>query len=133
MGSFALLSVSAPARNRSRASRRLLKQFSRHAGTKEGVLDWVEEDQERSCTVTSLSKALVSAVMGAGLLAFSGLAASAAVVCTGNTCWHATEKYDYPPDARVTIHEDTWKPGPSITFREHTGRGYWAGETWKEW
>jgi hypothetical protein len=41
-------------------------------------------------------------------------------------------KYDYPPDARVTIHEDTWKPGPSITFGEHTGRGYWAGETWKE-
>ena len=55
------------------------------------------------------------------------------VVCTGNTCWHTTEKYDYPPDARVTIHEDTWKPGPSVTFREHTGRGYWAGETWKEW
>jgi hypothetical protein len=57
----------------------------------------------------------------------------AAVVCTGNTCWHATEKYDYPPDARVTIHEDAWKPGPSITFREHTGPGYWAGETWKAW
>jgi hypothetical protein len=57
----------------------------------------------------------------------------AVVVCTGNTCWHATEKYDYPPDARVTIHEDAWKPGPSITFREHTGRGYWADETWKAW
>ena len=83
--------------------------------------------------MTSLTKALLGGALGAGVLAFSAMNASAAVVCTGNTCWHATEKYDYPPDARATIHEDTWKPGPSIKFREHTGRGYWAGETWKEW
>jgi hypothetical protein len=83
--------------------------------------------------MVSLSKALIGTVMGASVLAFSAMTASAAVVCTGNTCWHANEKYDYPPDASVTIHEETWKPGPSITFREHTGRGYWKGETWKEW
>lgn len=80
-----------------------------------------------------LTKTLFGAALGAGVLAFSAMNASAAVVCNGNTCWHATEKYDYPPDAKVTIHEDTWKPGPSVTFREHTGRGYWAGETWRAW
>ena len=29
------------------------------------------------------------------------------------------------------LHEDTWKPGPSITFREHTGRGYWQAKPGK--
>ena len=81
----------------------------------------------------SLSKTLLGAAMGAGVFAFLVVSASAAVVCNGNVCWHAKEKYTYPPDAHVTIHEDTWKSGPSITFREHEGRGYWAGETWKEW
>jgi hypothetical protein len=33
----------------------------------------------------------------------------------------------------MSRHEDTWKAGPSVRFREHTGRGYWDGETWKEW
>ena len=46
--------------------------------------------------MVSLSKALIGTVMGASVLAFSAMTASAAVVCTGNTCWHATEKYDYP-------------------------------------
>ena len=93
----------------------------------------VEEDQEGSCTRRPSSKPVVILGIGAVALAFSAVTGAAAVVCTENTCWHATEKYDYPPDAGVTIHEDTWKPGPTITFREHTGRGYWAGETWKEW
>ena len=38
----------------------------------------------------------------------------------GNACWH------------MTIHGDTWKAGPSATFREHSGRGYWAGEAWRD-
>jgi hypothetical protein len=71
--------------------------------------------------MTSLSKALLGAAMGAGILAFSAVSASAAVVCNGNVCWHAKERHTYPPDAHVTIHEDTWKAGPSITFREHEG------------
>jgi len=86
---------------------------------------------EREMELFNLS--VVVAALGAGVLAFSAMRASAAVVCTGNVCWHATDKYDYPPDARVTIHEDTWEAGPSVTFREHPGRGYWAGETWREW
>ena len=81
----------------------------------------------------SLTKTLVGAALGVGVLGLSTLGASAAVVCTGNVCWHAHEKYEYPPSAHVTIHEDTWKPGPSITFREHEGRGYWSGDRWTEW
>ena len=81
----------------------------------------------------SLTKALLGTAMGAAVLAFSAAGASADVACTGETCWHVHEKYSYPPDAHVTIHEETWKAGPSVKFHEHTGRGYWAGETWKEW
>ncbi len=51
----------------------------------------------------------------------------------GNVCWHVNERYDYPPSAGVVVHEDSWKAGPGITFREHEGRGYWKGETWTTW
>jgi hypothetical protein len=80
-----------------------------------------------------ISKALVGGVVGAGILAFSAAGASASIVCTGNVCWHVTEKYDYPPTAGVVVHEDTWTVGPSVTFKEHEGRGYWKGETWTTW
>jgi hypothetical protein len=83
--------------------------------------------------MTSLSKALVGTAIGAGIVAFSTLGASAAVVCTGNVCWHTHERYEYPPTARVIIHEDDWRAGPGITFREHEGRGYWSGDRWTEW
>jgi len=78
-------------------------------------------------------KALLSATIGAAALAVSALTASAAVVCNGNVCWHVTEKYDYPPAAGVIIHEDSWKAGPGITFREHEGRGFWKGDVWTTW
>jgi hypothetical protein len=72
----------------------------------------------------SLRKVLLTTVAGAGALAFSALSAG---VCSGNVCWHVKEKYDYPPTADVVVHEDSWKAGPDITFREHEGRGYWKG------
>jgi hypothetical protein len=82
-----------------------------------------------------LSKTLIGTAMGAGLLALSTISASAAIVCSGNVCWHTQERYTYPPDARVVIHEDDWRWGPSdrYTFREHEGRGYWRGDSWVEW
>src|SRR5438552_15626841 len=89
--------------------------------------------QAEELTMRSLDKILLGAALGAGVLALSAVNASAAIVCTGNVCWHAKEKYNYPPEARVTIHEDSWKAGPSITFREHEGRGYWNGDRWTEW
>ncbi len=81
----------------------------------------------------SLNKALLGAALGAGVLALSGVNASAAIVCSGNVCWHVHERYDYPPSAHVTIHEDDWKAGPGITFREHEGRGYWSEDRWTDW
>ncbi len=83
--------------------------------------------------MTSMNRTLLIAAMSAAAVAFSVGNASADIACTGDVCWHAHEKYTYPPEARVTVHEDTWKAGPSVKFREHTGRGYWAGETWKDW
>ena len=83
--------------------------------------------------MTPVRKSLLGAALGAGVLAVSMASASAAIVCTGNVCWHTHERYQYPPTARVIIHEDDWRPGPGITFREHEGRGYWAGDRWTEW
>jgi hypothetical protein len=83
--------------------------------------------------MTPFSKAIVGTAMGAGIMAFSALSASAAVVCTGDVCWHTQESYEYPSAAHVIIHDDAWRAGPGITFREHEGRGYWSGERWTEW
>lgn len=79
------------------------------------------------------SKTLLGLVMSAGFLALSAASASAAIVCNGAVCWHTHERYEYPPTAGIVIHEDDWRPGPTITFREHEGRGYWHGDRWVEW
>jgi len=49
-------------------------------------------------------------------------------------CWH-THEHTYPPDAKVTVHEDNWRWGPNeqYRFREHEGRGYLRGDHWTEW
>jgi len=82
-----------------------------------------------------MTKTLAGAIIGAGILAGSSISASAAIVCNGNVCWHTHERYTYPPDAGVVIHEDNWRWGPSerFTFREHEGRGYWRGDDWVNW
>jgi hypothetical protein len=83
----------------------------------------------------TLGKTVAAAGVGACLLAFSAVSASAAIVCNGNVCWHVKESYQYPATAKVIVHPDDWKWGPShrFTFREHEGRGYWAGDTWTTW
>ena len=78
-------------------------------------------------------KSRYQVLLGAGLLALSAASASAAVVCSGNMCWHTTERYEYPPEARIVVHEDTWKPSADIKIREHEGRGYWKGDSWTTW
>jgi hypothetical protein len=88
---------------------------------------------EREWIMTTIRKALIGTLLGASALAFTAASASAAIVCTGNTCWHVKERYQYPPSANVIIHEDSWKAGPTIKFREHEGRGYWSGDRWTEW
>jgi hypothetical protein len=79
-----------------------------------------------------MTKVFLGAAAGAALLALSAVNASAAVVCNGNVCWHTHERYTYPRSAGIVIHEDDWRPGPSITFREHEGRGYWHGDRWTD-
>ena len=46
-----------------------------------------------------------------------------------------TEYCTYPPEAKVIIHDDNWRWGPSerFVFREHEGRGYWRGDRWVTW
>ena len=71
----------------------------------------------------------------AAFLVASVVSASAAIVCSGNVCWHTHENYSYPPEARIIVHQDDWKWGPSekFSFREHEGRGYWRGDSWTSW
>jgi hypothetical protein len=84
-------------------------------------------------TMSLATRVLLGAAAGAAILASSAITASAAIVCSGNVCWHVHERYDYPPSAGVVIHEDDWRPGPSITFREHEGRGFWRDDRWEDW
>jgi len=63
-----------------------------------------------------LSKLLLGAAAGAGVLAFSALGASAAIVCSEDVCWHTTTTYEYPADARVTVHPDTWRWARTSAF-----------------
>jgi hypothetical protein len=81
----------------------------------------------------SLSKTVLAAALGASALALTAVSASAGVACSGNVCWHTRDAYEYPPSAGVIVHEDTWAPGPGITWREHEGRGYWRGDRWDTW
>jgi hypothetical protein len=84
--------------------------------------------------MTNLRKSIIGAAIGTTALALSGVSASAAVVCTGNVCWHTHETYTYPPGAHVIVHPDNWSWGPSehFSWREHEGRGYWNGDTWTQ-
>jgi hypothetical protein len=85
--------------------------------------------------MTPLKKTILGAAMGTGMLAFSAVSASAAIVCNGPVCWHTHEAYDYPPTAGVIVHPDDWRwgPGERFSWREHDGRGYWRGDRWMEW
>jgi hypothetical protein len=85
--------------------------------------------------MASLSKVLIGAALGAGVLALSALNASAAIVCSGGVCWHTHEVYEYPPTAGVIVHPDDWRWGPRehYVWREHEGRGYWHGNRWMGW
>jgi hypothetical protein len=82
-----------------------------------------------------MKKLLLTAAIGASALAFSVGSASAVIVCNDDACWHVKERHNYPPEARLSIHPDDWKWGPSEKFRwrEHEGRGYWRGDEWIEW
>ena len=77
----------------------------------------------------------LAAALAAGALALASTTASAAIVCNRDgDCWHAHHG-DYPdhPEFGLVIHPDDWhwKDSEKHHWREHAGRGYWEGETWK--
>jgi hypothetical protein len=82
-----------------------------------------------------LAKMTVGAALGIGVLAVSAATASAEIACRDGVCWHVSERYQYPPGARVVIHPEGWRWGPRerYVWREHEGRGYWHGRNWREW
>jgi len=80
----------------------------------------------------TIGKSLTAGAIGLGMLAVSGMSASAFIACSGNTCWHTKERYEYPSHARIVIHDDGWRWGHHYRFRKHDGRGYWHGGRWME-
>lgn len=85
--------------------------------------------------MSPLKKIAAGTLLGAAFLATSAISASAAIVCSGDVCWHTHETYAYPAESRVVVHDDNWRWGPSerFSFREHEGRGYWRGDRWIGW
>jgi len=85
--------------------------------------------------MTLFKKSLLATAAVAATLTLSAASASADIACVTVVCWHTTERYEYPPDAKVVVHENTWKPAPGakVEFREHSGRGYWHEDKWTTW
>jgi hypothetical protein len=81
-------------------------------------------------------KATIFAAASTAILTISSVAASAYVACVplGLVCWHAKERYTYPAESKVVIHDDSWKwaPAEKYSWREHEGRGYWRDNAWVE-
>jgi len=82
-----------------------------------------------------LGKMTLVAAFGAGVFAASTTSTLAEIACNGSVCWHVSERYGYPPEARVIIHPDGWhwRAHEHYVWREHEGRGYWRGRNWHEW
>ncbi|MDR3461215.1 MAG: hypothetical protein P4L76_02730 [Beijerinckiaceae bacterium] len=82
------------------------------------------------------SKSLLAAaaIAAFGSLSFSASQANAAIVCSGDDCWHTHDSYEYPAEAHVIVHDDHWHWGDHDHFRwhEHEGRGYWNGGAWRD-
>ena len=82
----------------------------------------------------TIAKYTAAALTAAGSLALAS-AASASIVCNNDgVCWHTSTDYSYQPEFNLTIHPNDWKwkEGDKFSFREHAGRGYWQGDSWKE-
>lgn len=82
-----------------------------------------------------LLKPVALAIGCAGAIALNASPASAAIVCNEDEgiCWHTETTYEYPAEARIVVHENDWRPHGRVEFREHTGRGYWHGGSWRTW
>jgi hypothetical protein len=57
------------------------------------------------------------------------------IVCNEDgDCWHAKTDYEYQPAFGLSVHPNDWKwkEGEKHAWREHEGKGYWHGGSWKE-
>ena len=76
-----------------------------------------------------------TAIMVASAAALGSTSASAAIVCNEDgDCWHTPTEYQYQPTFGLTVHQNDWKwkDNEKHSWREHEGKGYWKGSTWKE-
>jgi hypothetical protein len=76
-----------------------------------------------------------AALVGASALLLAATTASARIVCNSDgDCWHTHADYNYEPAFDLTIHPDDWKwkEGEHHAWREHEGKGYWKGDSWRE-
>lgn len=83
----------------------------------------------------TIAAAAGCAALAGGALALSATAASAYVACNAyGECWHVHDRLDYPPAARVVIHEDGWvfdQPHHYRWVRDRDDRGYWQHNHWR--
>jgi hypothetical protein len=79
----------------------------------------------------AMSKAFL---IGAGALALTASAASAAIVCNEEgDCWRGRGRPAYGPELRLSIHPDNWKWSRHDRHRWREpgrGHGYWRGGSW---
>ncbi|MGD0636229.1 MAG: hypothetical protein ABSA13_18795 [Beijerinckiaceae bacterium] len=81
-----------------------------------------------------LSTITFAALMGVSAVTLISTSASAAIVCNEDgDCWHTQTEYQYQPEFGLTVHQNDWKwkEGEKHQWREHEGKGYWKGGSWK--
>jgi hypothetical protein len=87
-----------------------------------------------AATTAFAQETVTGAPKGTAPATIEGYGPSSVIVCNGaGYCWHAVQQYDYPASAQVEVHPYGWQwnDGDRFAWREHSGRGYWAGDEWQ--
>ena len=82
-----------------------------------------------------IGKVTFTVLLSASALTMAATNASARIVCNEDgDCWHAKTDYEYQPAFGLSVHPNDWKwkEGEKHAWREHEGKGYWRGGSWKE-
>jgi hypothetical protein len=85
--------------------------------------------------MNTTGKVTFAVLLGASALTMAATSASARIVCNEEgDCWHAKTDYEYQPAFGLSVHPDDWKwkESEKHTWREHEGKGYWHGGSWKD-
>jgi hypothetical protein len=82
---------------------------------------------------SALKGALVAAISGGALVA-TATTASADVVCNGaGECWRVHDRFAYPAEASVVVHDDDWAHHHHHHWRwrhDRDDRGYYRNGVW---